>query len=135
MEYDKKNRVPLINLYRIGQMEHSATENEAIRLLAGLENGTMAMVDAYQIAEACDPVIIFFIFRYLREKYHAQNPMSAGIISRLVDLTSNYPILIKKSQKGESDLITEWFDDTYNIRDFFTNPNELVELIINKIEG
>lgn len=116
-------------------MEHTATGEEALRLLIGIENGTMAMADAYQIAEACDPVIIFFIFRYLREKYHAQNPMSAGIISRLVDLTSNYPILIKKSQKGENDIITEWFNDTYNIREFFSSPKELVEIIVDKIEG
>lgn len=116
-------------------MEHAVNTNDPLRLLVGLENGTLSMADAYNLAESCDPVVVFFIFKYLREKYHAQNPMSAGIISRLVDLTSNYPILIKKSQKGEHDVITEWFDDTYNIRDYFSTPNELVTLIVDKIES
>lgn len=116
-------------------MDQSPNTNDPLRLLIGLENGTLSMADAYDLAESCDPVVVFFVFKYLREKYHAQNPMSAGIISRLVDLTSNYPILIKKSQKGEVDIITEWFDDTHNIRDYFASPHDLMALIVEKIES
>lgn len=110
-------------------------KRESLRLLKGVENGTMTTADAYNVADGRDPVIIYFVMRYLREKYPPSSPASQGVTSRLLELTSTYDSVIKASKKGEKDSITEWFDDTYNIRDYFDKPEELVDMLVEKIEG
>jgi hypothetical protein len=110
-------------------------KRESLRLLKGIENGTMTTADAANVADKRDPVIIYFVLRYLREKYPTRDPASQGVTSRLLELTSTYDNLIKASKKGEKDSITEWFDETYAVREFFDKPEELVDMLVEKIEG
>ncbi len=108
---------------------------ESLRLLNGLEKGTLTAADAFNVADSRDPVIVYFVLRYLREKYPASSPASQGVTSRLVELTGTYDSVIKASKKGEKDSIREWFDDTFEIREFFDKPTELMELLVEKIES
>lgn len=108
---------------------------ESLRLLMGIENGTLTAADASNVAAGRDPVIVYFVLRYLREKYPPSSPTSQGVTTRLVELTGTYDQVIKASKKGEKDSIREWFDDTYAMREFFDKPEELVELLVEKIEG
>jgi hypothetical protein len=110
-------------------------KREGVRLLSGIENGTLSTADAYNVAEKLDPVLVYFTLRYLREKYPASSPSAEGVSRRLVELTSTYDDLVKRSKEGEKDSLREWFDDTYNLREFFDKPEELVELLVEKIEG
>lgn len=106
---------------------------EGIRLLTGLENGTLSSADAYNIAERRDPVLVYFVLRYLREKYPLGE--SSGVARRLIELTSTYDQLVKMSKTGEKDILREWFDESYNMRQFFDQSSQFVELIVEKIEG
>lgn len=110
-------------------------KRESLRFLTGVENGTLTAADAANVASKRDPVIVHFVLRYLREKYPASNPASQGVTQRLLELTSTYDGLVKAAKKGEKDSITEWFDDTYNIREYFDRPEELVDMLVEKIEG
>jgi hypothetical protein len=110
-------------------------KREGLRLLTGLENGNLNTADAFNVADQRDPVIVYFVLRYLREKYPATQPAGAGVTRRLVELTTTYDGVVAKAKQGEKDSITEWFDDTYTLHEFFDKPEELMELIIEKIEG
>jgi hypothetical protein len=116
-------------------MQITGENQESMRLLSGLEEGTFTANDAYTVASKRDPVLVYFIIRYLREKYPPNHPASAGVVARLVEFTSTYPAIVKLSQNGEKDPIREWFDDTYNMREFFAKPDELITMIIDKIES
>lgn len=103
--------------------------------LDSIENGTATPATIHKTASQLDPVSIYFIFRYIREIYTPTNPASTGVMERMVELTKTYDDLVKLAKKGEKDSIREWFDETYSIREFQNRPNELMELIVEKIEG
>ena len=104
-------------------------------VLNSLENGTANAADIYRTASVLDPVLIYFIFRYMREKFTPSNPASGGVVERMVHLTSTYDDLVKVAKKGEKDPIREWFDDTYRVRDYFAQPEQLLQMVVEKIEG
>lgn len=108
---------------------------ESLRLLRGLESGTLTTGDAFNIAEERDPVLVYFILRYLREKYPPSQPTSAGVVQRVIDLTRGYEEIVKMAKKGEKDPLREWFDDAYGMREFFDRDAELIEMIVDKIDG
>ncbi len=110
-------------------------KREGLRLLQGIENGNLSAADAFNIADKRDPVLVYFVMRYLREKYPAANGNSQGVITRLVEITSTYSDLVKKTKTAEKDPMREWFDDTYAMREFFGKEGEFVELIVEKLEG
>lgn len=116
-------------------MSFEQEKREGVRLLNGLENGTLTPADSFNIADKRDPLLVYFILRFLRDKYPASNAASQGVLERIVALTGTYPDLVKKTKGAESDPVREWFDDTYNIREFFTKSDEFVEMIVEKIEG
>ncbi len=110
-------------------------KSETLRLLQGLESGTLQTADAFNIADKIDPLLVYFVFRYLRESYPPTNPASKGVLERMVEVSSTYPQLVAKAKSGEKDPIREWFDDTYSIREYRDNVEEFVELIYGKIDG
>jgi hypothetical protein len=103
--------------------------------LDAIENGTSNAATIYKTASELDPVSVYFIFRYIREIYTPTNPSATGVMERMVELTRTYDDLVRMTKKAEKDPIREWFDDTYRIKDFHGKPHELIELIVEKIEG
>lgn len=116
-------------------MEFEHEKRDMMRLLEGIEMGTLPAADAYNVADKLDPLIVYFVFRYLRERYPASDPNSQGVTERLIEITRTYDDLVKKSQKSESDPVVEWFNDTYNMREWFDKKEDFVGLIVEKVEG
>lgn len=116
-------------------MSNSMEIRECTRLLSGLENGNMTASDAFTVADKRDPVMLYFILRFLREKYPAGRETSAGVLQRVLELTGTYDSVVKKSKTGEKDPMREWFDDTYAMREFFDKSDEFVEMLVEKMEG
>lgn len=116
-------------------MSVTSDRNETVRLLRGLEDGTLKSQDAYQIASKRDPIMLYFVLRYLREKHPASSPQSTGVNQRLLELSGTYPDVVAMAKKGEKDAMREWFDDTYAMREFFSDSEKFVDLIIDKLEG
>ena len=110
-------------------------KNETIRLITGIESGTLRGHDAFQIAEKIDPVLLHYTFRYLRETYPPGHPDSQGVTERLVEISSAHPNLVASAKRGEEDPIREWFDDTYSMSDYRNKPDEMVEILYAKIDG
>ena len=115
--------------------EFQAEIDESLRLLKGIEEGGMSAADAFNIADKRDEVIIYFVIRYLREKYPPSNPQSSGVTERLVEVTGTYDSIVAKSKKAQSDPVVEWFFDTYNLSDYFNDANGLFSMLVEKVEG
>jgi hypothetical protein len=108
---------------------------DANRLLDGLENGTLKSADAFAMAEKIDPVLLHFVFKYLRTKYNAQDPSGEGVMQRMLELTKTYDNVVKKAKEGEEDPITQWFDDSYDVNDYRAKPEEMIDMLVEKIES
>jgi hypothetical protein len=116
-------------------MTLSTDKREGGRLLSGLEAGTLSAPDAYTIASRLDPLLVYFVLRYLREKHPSSRPESAGVAQRIVDLTSAHPDLVTKTRAAEKDSLKEWFDDGYEMRQFFGDAEGFLDMIVDKMES
>ena len=108
---------------------------DAKRLLSGLENGTVTASDGAFIVESIDPVLVYLIVKYLREVYPASDPAATSVLERVVDLTSQSRVFVKKSKEGEQDPISRWFESEYVFRDYRGRGDEFIDLIVDKLES
>lgn len=116
-------------------MDINSQIREGLRFLTGVEEGNLSSSDAYNIISSLDPVLISLSIKYLRKKYPPTRQESAGIMGRLVELSGTYPKVVQWVKDGDEDPISEWFHDTYSLKDFFSDPEEFIDLIVNKLEG
>ena len=116
-------------------MGGSTNQADALRLLQGLEQGTLHVVDARMLAATLDPVLVHVVLRYLREVYPASNPAARAVLDRVVALTSNAPELVTLIKEGERDPVSEWFSSEYSFNDFRGRGPELLDLIVDKLES
>jgi hypothetical protein len=80
-------------------------------------------------------VIVYFVVRFLRETYPASSPAASAVLERVVQLTSAYPGIVGKSREGEQDPVSRWFASEYNFADFRGRGEELLELVVDKLES
>lgn len=116
-------------------MDAQTQIRESVRWLEGLEDGNLAAQELFKIAEHLDPVIISLMIRYIRKKYPSGKPESGAVIGRLVELSSTYPQVVNSAKQAEQDPISEWFTETYSFGEFYQKPEEMVELIVDKLES
>lgn len=115
-------------------MDINTQINEANRLLTGIEDGVLDANDSFLIADKLDPVLVAIIVKFLRQKYKSR-PEESGIITRILEISKVYGEFVNKIQEGESDPIFEWFEETYSYRDYYSQPEKLIEVVIDKLEG
>ena len=108
---------------------------QALRLLAGLENGEIGTADASVIAETLDPVLLYMIVRFLRETYPASDPAATAVLHRVVEFTSSGSAVVQKCKEGEEDSVSEWFEMEHAFGDFRGRGAELIELITDKLDS
>ena len=85
----------------------------------------MAASEAAIIAEDLDPVLVYFIVRFLRSVYPASSPAAHAVLERVVALTSAYPAIVRKSKEGEDDPVSRYRG----------RGAELIEMIVDKLES
>lgn len=113
----------------------SHEQQEAERLLAGLEAGTMDTDTARTIAEDLDPVLIYCIVSFLRATYPASDPAAHAVLERVVAMTGKDPAIIRHCKAGEQDPISRWFESEYSFREFRGRGPELIALLVDKLES
>jgi len=109
-------------------------KQDALRLLAGLENGGMSSADVVEIARDLDPVLIYAIVSFLRAVYPASNPAATSVLQRVVGLISN-PAVARLHQAGRQDPVTSWLESEHEYRDFRGRGPGLVGLVVEKLES
>jgi len=110
-------------------------KDDAVRLLMGLEYGGMATADGVILVEDLDPVLVYVIVTFFREVYPASDPAASSVLERVVELTSRSSALVKKHREGEQDPISRWFESEYTYRDFKGRGQEMIELIVDKLDS
>lgn len=119
-----------------GRRERIMSETEqALRLLSGLENGGMSAADATFIAEELDPVLLYCIIRFLREAYPVSDPAASAVLERVIAVTSGSSPVVRRFKEGERDPISQWFVQDYSFSDFKGRGEEMVALLVDKLES
>ena len=108
---------------------------DAKRFLEGVESGSLSAGNAFELTENMDEILTYFLIRFLREKYRPGTQGSEGVVQRLIELTGTYPSIVKACKDGEKDPMTEWFDDTYELRSWLGNADGYVDLIVDKLDS
>ena len=116
-------------------MSGSTDKNQAKRLLRGLEEGGLAVAEARILAQDLDPVLVHVILRYLRAVYPASDPAASPVLERVVQLTSADPAIVRKAKEGERDPVSQWFTGDYSFANFRGRGQELIDLIVDKLES
>jgi len=107
----------------------------ALRVLAGLEDGTLSPVDAARIAEDLDPVLIYVIVEFLRAVYPASDPAASPVLERVVRMTAASAELVRRHREGERDPVSRWFESEHEYRAFRGRGADLIERIVDKLES
>ncbi len=109
--------------------------NKIGRFMDAFEEGNVPFSEASEILQKLDPLMSYFVLRFLREKYPARSD-SSGASARLVSFFTEYDYLAKCANlpKGER-AMQEWFEDSYSMRDFFQSRDQYLQTILEKIEG
>ena len=107
----------------------------AQRLLRGLENGGLSPAEAVVLAEDIDPVLFYVIVSFLREIHPASDPAATSVLERVVGLTSGSSVLVRRHKEGEQDPVSRWFEDEHEYRDFRGRGDDLVSVVVDKLES
>lgn len=105
----------------------------ALRLLDAIENGRLSPDQTLPLVVDSDPALVYFIFAWLRVRYHPGHSASEGVLGRIVHLCSENPKVAQMARAGETDPIVVWFEEAHEYRDF--DRTEFVSLIVEKLEG
>ena len=108
--------------------EHA--QKEALRILEGIEEGTMSASDSQAVVEEADPALVYLIFTWLRKRYK-DHTNSDAVIGRLVEV-SNRGNIAKQMNEGKADPVSRWFEENYSYKDL--EKKEFIELVVDKLE-
>lgn len=109
-------------------------KREVIRFIEAIEDGTLNTADAYEIIREFEPILSYFLLKYLREK-HPVTDRDSGAGSRLLSLVSTYSDMQAILKRPPNDPMVEWFEDTHSYREFFKDKQAYVDVLIDKLEG
>lgn len=108
-------------------------ERDALRLLHGIENGTLATPEVARLVEEADPALVYLVLTWLRSRYGGDHPAAEGVLGRLVELTSRHASVKAQMREGKADPIVAWFEDQYSYRDL--GDVAFIALIVDKLES
>jgi hypothetical protein len=106
-------------------------QRAALRILEGIEEGTMSTTDSYGLVEDADPALIYLIVTWLRKRY-ADHTNADAVLGRLAAVSAR-PKVAKLMKEGQSDAVVQWFEESYSYREL--DKKQFIELIIEKLEG
>ena len=107
-------------------------QKAALRILEGIEEGTMSAADSFALIDEADPALIYLVFTWLRKRY-ADHTNADAVIGRLLAISDRYTAVTKKMNEGKSDPVVAWFEESYSYKEL--PKAEFIELIIEKLEG
>jgi hypothetical protein len=112
-------------------MELEQEQRAALRILEGIEEGTLSPNDSFALVDDADPALVYLIFTWLRKRY-AEHVNADAVIGRLVAISTRGSVPAKMKE-GQADPVVRWFEETYSYKDL--GSKEFIELVIEKLEG
>ena len=114
-------------------MAFASEKRVAAHMLGVVENGNRPIEDIRSQYEEADPALVYFLFAWLRARYHSGRSDSDGVLGRIVALCSSSRVVAQKVRAGEGDAIVAWFEETYEYRDL--DRDEFISMVVDKLEG
>jgi len=114
-------------------MSHEQEKREALRLLEGLEQGSMSSADIGHLVDEADPALVYLVFTWLRNRYGNDHPAAEGVIGRVVEVTNGHNSTKAKMREGKQDCISSWFEEEHSYKEF--GAKEFISLVVEKLEG
>ena len=108
-------------------------KRQALRLLSGLEEGTLKPFELAEAIQAADPALVCLVFGWLRAWYPSSHPASDGVLGRLTEVCTRYPAAARRAKEGERDSIVEWFLDEHSYRDL--RGAAFIDVVVDKLES
>jgi hypothetical protein len=108
-------------------------KRQAMRLLSGIEEGTLKPFELAASIQSADPALVCLIFGWIRAWYPSSHPASDGVLGRLAEVCTRYPAAARRAKSGESDSFVAWFLDDYSYRDL--RAAAFVDLVVEKLES
>lgn len=113
-------------------MAFEQEQRAALRILQGIEEGTLSASESAALVEDADPALVYLLFTWLRHHYKPDDAAAEAVLGRLLALSSR-PAVAKLVKEGQGDPVVEWFEEAYSYRKL--GSSEFVELIVQKLEG
>ncbi len=113
-------------------MAFNHEKQSALRILEGIERGTMNTSESFGALDDADPTLVYFIFKWLRESYRG-HPAAEGVLGRLGEVCTAHPALTRKAKTGGEDPVVAWFEGTYAYRDF--TGSAFIDVVVEKLES
>jgi hypothetical protein len=86
-----------------------------------------------RLTSEADPALVYLMFAWLRGRYHSGHPASDGVLGRIVTVCTKSPKVARMVRSGESDPISEWFEETYEYRDL--DREDFIDVVVEKLES
>lgn len=113
-------------------MSFEFEKQSALRILQGIEEGTMSASESFALLDEADPVLVHFIFRWLRKRYR-EHPAGDAVLGRLKDVCNAHRSITRKAKAGEDDPVVMWFEGAYSYKDL--EGPEFIDIVVEKLEG
>ncbi len=113
-------------------MSFEHEKQSALRILEGIELGTMDSAETYSHLRDADDTLIYFMFKWLRKRYR-EHEAAEGVLGRLADVCNEYRELTRRAKGAEDDPVVGWFEGSYQYKDL--TAAEFIDLVVEKLEG
>lgn len=108
-------------------------KRQAMRMLQGIENGSMKAWQSRDLLEDADPTLVYFVFTWLRAHYPPSHSAAEGVLGRLAEICTRHPTIPRRVKAGAADPLVDWFEGAYSYRDF--DRRAFIDLVVEKLEG
>ncbi len=114
----------------------ASTDLESARdLLAALDRGGVPLDDAAIRAEELDPVLVYATIEFLRKTNPPGAPAGDSVLQRVAELLKKSRKLVALHEEGRRDPVARWFESEYEYRDFRGRGDDLLDLLVDKLES
>ncbi len=113
-------------------MSFEHEKKTALRVLEGIELGTMSPDESFGELRDADPTLVYFMFKWLRKRYR-EHAAAEGVLGRLADLCNTHRSITRRAKEGEDDPVVGWFEGSYKYKDL--DSSEFIDIIVEKLEG
>ena len=113
--------------------EFSDEKQHAFGILLGIAQGSAMADETFALLKDAEPVLVYFLFRWLKKYYHKDHDDYEFVKANLSDVRNSHRQLTRMAKDGEEDPMVEWFEGHYRYREM--SAFEFIDLIIEKLEG
>ncbi|MEM6993986.1 MAG: hypothetical protein AAF721_25970 [Myxococcota bacterium] len=104
----------------------------ALKMVEGIELGTMSADESHALLDEADPVLVYFVFKWLRKRYR-DHDLGQLVLGRMNEVRNTYRAITRKAKSAEDDPLVGWFEGSHVYADL--SAEEFVDIVVEKLES